>query len=169
MAWEEENIDTGVNLEEIGGRRSPIKLIIMGVIALAVLGGIGYAVWLFFLKPKPAEDSEKLIGEPTEQVETQTPQPTGSDTVGYKVSLERFIMNLADRDEPRYLQTTMVLEVDNQELQANLTAEADPKLYMVKTRDIINDVLRTKVAQQFNDPDTIKEIRKELVFRLNSV
>ena len=163
MAWEEDNIDGGVDLEEIGGKKSPMKMIIMAVVGLVVLGGIGYVVWMFFLKPKPEPVDEE--GDPEAEVVEEAPAPA----VGFKVDLDRFILNLADTVEPRYLQTTMSLEVDTVELQTELKNEEDPKLYMVKTRDTIIEVLSTKTADEFQDPDTIREIRKEITFRLNNI
>jgi len=177
MAWEEENIDAGLNLEEVSGRKRPLKLILFALVGLLVLGGGGYAVWLFLLKPKPAaeetaeggKEGETGTGEAAAVEGEKQGGPAEQATAGFKVALERFILNLADREEPRYLQTTLALEVDSQALQTELTTEADAKLYMVKTRDIINDVLRSKTAEQFNDPDMLREIRKEVVFRLNQI
>jgi flagellar basal body-associated protein FliL len=178
MAWEEENIDAGLNLEEVSGRKRPLKLILFALVGLLVLGGGGYAVWLFFMKPKPANEATAEEGKEGEAGKSEgaaegekqgaTPDPANANA-GFKVDLDRFILNLADREEPRYLQTTLALEVDSQALQTELTAEADAKLYMVKTRDIINDVLRSKTAEEFNDPDMLREIRKEVVFRLNQI
>ncbi|PIE90457.1 MAG: hypothetical protein CR997_05805 [Acidobacteria bacterium] len=172
MAWEEENIE-GAEFEEVGGKKSPVKMIVIGVIALLVLGGGGFAAWkLFFQEDKAAlEEAIEEGDNPAEQTPAQAAAPEKNTTppaTGFKVDLKEFTVNLADPDEVRYMRVKIVLEVSTQELQQALLDEADPKLYMVKSRDLVLNVLRSKTASEMADPGNTKELRKEISVRMNS-
>lgn len=165
MAWEEESIDTGADFEEIGGKKNPIKMIIMGVVALLVIGGIVYGVMWFLNKDKGKEEEKEgkegeVIAEGEEVDEPEV-------VTGFKVTLPEFTVNLADQGEPRYLQIEIALEVDKEELKTHLTEEADSMLYQVKARDTILQILRSKTTKEVNDAAASVEIAKEIKFKLN--
>lgn len=163
MAWEEESIDGGADFEEVGGKKNMIKMILLIVVGLAVLGGIGYAVYFFFLQEKPAEPAEGKETESAEVVEAAEPE------TGFKVDLDKFTINLADKGEPRYLVARVALEVSTEIMQTDMTDEKDPKLYRLKTRDQILQILRSKTSAEINDPNALREIGKEIQFKLNRI
>jgi flagellar FliL protein len=164
MAWEEESIDGGADFEEVGGKKNLIKMILLVVVGLAVLGGIGYAVYFFFLQDKPeeegAEGAEAEVAEVQEEPEPET---------GFKVDLEKFTLNLADKGNPRYLVASISLEVSTEEMQTAMTDENDPKLYRLKSRDQILQILRAKTSEDINDPNALRELSKEIEFKLNRI
>lgn len=163
MAWEEESIDGGADFEEVGGKKNMIKMILLIVVGLAVLGGIGYAVYFFFLQEKPEAEAEGENAEVVEEVAEPEPE------TGFKVDLEKFTLNLADKGEPRYLVARVALEVSTEQMQTDMTDENDPKLYRLKTRDQILQILRSKTSDEINDPNALREIGKEIQFKLNRI
>ena len=170
MAWEEENIE-GAEFEEVGGKKSRLKLIIIIVGALIVLGGIGFGVWKMFLQDdSPVAEETTEVSDPTKAAQNQAAplEKTGTEP-GFKVNLKEFTVNLADEDEVRYMRAQIVLEVSTKELQDALNDETDPKLYMVKSRDLVLDVLRSKTASDMSDPGNIRELRKEISVRMNTI
>jgi flagellar FliL protein len=174
MAWEEENIE-GAEFEEVAGKKSPMKMIIIIVVALVVLGGGGFFAWNMFMKEDPAATEE--TGTPAETPAEQPAKPAAAPVAnqgpapetGFKVDLKEFTVNLADEEETRYMRAKIVLEVSTQELHDALTDEADAHLYMVKSRDLILDVLRSKTAADMSDPGNVRELRKEISTRMNTI
>ena len=161
MAWEEESIDGGADFEEVGGKKSPIKMILMIVVALAVLGGGGYAAMQFFSSSEETPEEEETVAE-------EIPEET--EEVGFKVDLDKFTLNLADGGvNPRFMVASLSLEVSSQELKDELQDVEDTKLYMIKTRDTVLNILRAKTFKEMNDPDVSKEIAKEILFKLNRI
>lgn len=163
MAWEEESIDTGADFEEVGGKRNPIKLILIVLVLLAVVAG-GWFAYKHFTKEEPVEgeNGEGATGENVEEVvEEVVPE------AGFKVDLEKFTLNLADTGKPHYLVVKISLEVTQETLKT--AVETDEKLYQTKTRDLILNILRAKTMKEVNDPATMKEITKEIQHKLNRI
>ena len=161
MAWEEESIEGGADFEEVGGKKSPIKMIILVVVASLVLGGGGYFAYSFLVKEEtPTEEDSEVLVEEVEPV----------DETGFKVDLDKFTLNLAGTGSTaRFLVAALSLEVSTEELKNDLTQPEDAKLYMVRTRDTILNILRRKTFKEMNDPDISKEIGKEIMFKLNRI
>lgn len=163
MAWEEESIDTGADFEEVGGKRNPIKLIIIVVVVLAILAGAWFA-YGYFTKEEPVAEGEN--GEGTgEQVEEVVEEVMPE--AGHKIALDKFTLNLADKGKPHFLVTTLALEVTTEELKTQV--ESDAKLYNTKTRDTILRILRTKTFKEVSDQATMKEVSKEIQHKLNRI
>ena len=166
MAWEEESIESGVDFEESGGKKSPIKLILMVVIVLAVLGGAYFAYTKFLAgddEPTPEGEGGEEAAAAVEQ--EQAPPPAA----GFKVDLDKFTLNLSGGAAPHYLVCTISLEVTTQELKDLLSDQEDSQLYMVKTRDAILQVLRAKTFEEVKDPAAIREIGNEIKFKLSRI
>ncbi len=164
MAWEEESIEGGADFEEVSGKKSPLKLIIIIVVVILVLGG-GYFAYKNFMTsdPETEETAEKKDEEPLP--EDDEPE----DEIGFKVDLEKFTLNLAGSTGSHFLVTSLSLEVTSQELKDDLLDVEDKKLYMIKTRNKILDILRKKTFKEINDPDATRVIAKEILFQLNKI
>ncbi len=163
MAWEEENIGEGSDFEQVGGGSGSKKKLIMIAVAVVVLLGGGYAAYKFFLS---GDDEAAQTADGEEAVEEPAPEPE----IGYKVDLDKFTLNVTGKgDQLHFLVTTLSLEVTTEELKNDLLDPEDKKLYMIKTRDAILDVLRQKTFQEASSPEASKEISKEIVFRLNRI
>ena len=162
MAWEEESIEGGAEFEEVGGKKSPIKLILIIVGVIAVLAG-GFFAYKKFFAADPEEEPTEENGEKPEEPEVPP------DTPGFKVNLAKFTLNLAGKGDPHYLVCTIALEVDNEELKNDILDPDDKKLYMIKTRDTILGILRSKTFTEMNDPATAREVTKEIRFKLDRI
>ena len=165
MAWEEESIEGGADFEEVGGKKSPLKLIII-IAAVLIIGGGLYLAYTMFFKDKPVEE-EAAAAAAGEEAEPKEELP--ADEPGFKVELEKFTVNLAGSESTHFMVATLVLEVTTAELKGELTDAEDSKLYMVKTRDTINYILRQKTMREINDPESTREIAKEILFKLNRI
>lgn len=115
------------------------KIIIMGVLALVLLGGGGFAYLLLFDEPAP--DKPKHV--------EKTMMP-----------LEPFLVNLADKDSRRYLKVKIDLEVDNEKAAKELE-KAMPRI-----RDQLIFLLSSKSYQEIATPEGKHTLKKEIMARM---
>ena len=185
MAWEEESIESGVDFEEVGGKKSKLKLIMI-ILAVLVLAAAGYVIYTKFLagEDKPAGNTEGS-GETSTGVEgtqqgqqsqpsqpsqpSQQSQQSPPPASGFKVDLEKFTLNLSGGGAPHYLVCTISLEVTSQDLKDTLLDQDDKQLYMVKTRDAILQILRAKTFEEVKDHAASREIANEIKFKLSRI
>jgi len=168
MAWEEENISEGVDFERVDGGGGSKKKLIMIALAVILVAAGGFAVYKFLLSGGDEAETEAAEGE-TPESETAAeaaPEPE----IGFKVDLDKFTLNLMGKGgDSHFLVATMALEVTTEELKMDLLDPEDKKLYMIKTRDTILEILRQKSYQDVADPASSKEIAKEILYRLNRI
>jgi len=163
MAWEEESIESGVDFDDGGGKKSFVKIAIIAVVVVA-LGAAAYFAYTKFLA---GDDSEETAAEDgngdaaADQPAEELPPPE----VGFKVDLEKFTLNLSGGDA-RYLVCTIALEVSTEELKLMLE-ESENSLQMVKTRDAIIQIMRAKTVEEVRDPAALREIANEIKFKLS--
>lgn len=155
--------------EKKGGK---LKFIIIGVVAVLVLGAGGYFGYNKFFASK-AETAHKAVVPQQQmavqqvqgqQVQGQQAAQTGSylqQVVSEKTfALDEFLVNLADEDGKRYLKVKVSLGYDNKKLDTELE-EKKPIL-----RDAIISVLRTKKAADISAKG-IDGIKMEIIQRIN--
>ncbi len=180
MAWEEESIESGADFEEVGGKTSKLKLIIIVLIVLVLAAGGYFAYQKFFNKPpepeqaaetdqKKAEGGETTVASDGSGGDDPVDEPEEDGGLSFRVNLEKFTINLSGSGTPHYLVCTIVLEVDSEMLKTEMTDVEDPKLYMIKTRDAILQILRAKKYEEIRDSATAREVAKEIKFRLNKI
>jgi len=81
--------------------------------------------------------------------------------------LEEFVVNLADRDEPRYLKANLVLEVEGKVEKAG--GEGGGSADEARVRDTIITVLGTKRYGDLLSADARTRLKAELKTAINSV
>lgn len=126
-----------------------LKWIVIGAVALLVLGGGGFASWKTFLKP-PAKD-------------TIEEKAAVKLDLGPTYPLETFIVNLSGAAGERYLKVSMELELK----EKSLLPEVEKRKPQV--RDTILLLLSSKT---FDDIATFQgktKLRNEITSRLNAV
>jgi len=82
---------------------------------------------------------------------------------GYIYSMDPFIVNLADRDRPRYLKIRM--SVESQEIKVN--EEYEKRLPQL--RDMILTVLSSKSYKEISDSEGKRKLREEITMKLNQL
>jgi flagellar FliL protein len=137
-----------------------LKLVIVLLLVLAVLGGGGFAAWKFYLEPKMAGGSQAEEGaEGGEQAAAEEAPATG----GQLVTLDPFVVNLADPMGRRYLKATMDVEV------ADATAANELTAAMPKVKDTLLLLLSSKSFEDISSMDRKIELKNQIVERLNQI
>lgn len=129
-------------------KKAPIKLIVIILVALLVVGG-GVAGGLYFFSHKAK--NEKMAEE-----------KPAAPLVGPLLSLEPFIVNLADNQGERYLKVVMQLELSDP------AVTADVEVLKPKIRDNILDMLSAKTYADLTDQAGKQRLRDEIALRVGS-
>lgn len=129
-----------------------LKWVIIGLLMVVILGGGGVGAWFFFLKGEAKPESAKSMGKD---------QPAA--LTGPIVSLETFIVNLADITGKRYLKVKLEMELSNK------AAEKELGKRMAQVRDQIILALSSKTYQQVRGVPGKNVLRDELTARTNSI
>ena len=146
MADEEEN-EAG---EEPKKKSKLMLFIILGVVLL-LAGGGGFFAYTKFMAPPPDAGEEK----PEEE---ELPEP-----VGEMVTMNEFVVNLADPKGKRYLKCTISLEVETVEMVERVQ-KMEPKL-----RDVVIMLLSSLSFEEVMTPEGKIRIRDELLERFNQI
>lgn len=126
----------------------PLKKIIIGVVALVVLGGGGFFAWQTFMAPK-GEEAAKAAEEPV------------AEEVILSHKLDPFIVNLVDPLGRRYLKVQIELELDSPP-----TIE-ETKKHDSQIRDAIITLLTSKSYGDVDSPEGKVQLRQEIISRVN--
>jgi flagellar FliL protein len=96
--------------------------------------------------------------------ETETKHGGGkTSSPGAIYEVDPFIVNLADTPEVRYLKLTVKLELDNQDVSAELASRVP------QVRDTILVLLTSKDAASIRTPQGKFQLRDEITQRVNSL
>ena len=128
------------------------KLIILVVLAVAVLAGGGGAVWFLM---GSSSDGESHGSEKTAQKDDHSKEP------GPIKELDPFVLNLADREELRYLKMTIQLELDQAE------TETEFEMRVPAIRDALLVLLTSKESHHLRTVNGKRRIRDEIMSRAN--
>jgi flagellar FliL protein len=150
MANAAEEIPEEAEVEEAPKGGGGLKWVIIGVVALVILGG-GAGAWFF------------LSGD----AKSEKPKPTEKEQVaalaGPIISLAPFIVNLADPKGKRYLKVKVEMELSNQ------VTEKELRKRMPQVRDQIILSLSSKSYQQVRGVPGKNVLRDELTARTNAI
>ena len=130
------------------------KLPIVMIIAIVLVLSLGAGVFTFFkisMKPKG-----KGAGKEVKHAETSM------------WKLDDFVVNLADRDESRYLKVSLVLEVEGKPKGGGEGAEGQSP-EDAKARDAIISVLTTKRVAELVTASGKLQLKSDIRTALNSV
>ena len=145
------------NAEETGGGGgSSKKLLILIILAVAVLAGGGGAAW-FMLGSGEEETHAK------EEKHEKASDGEHHDEPGPIVELDSFVLNLADREELRYLKMSIKLELDRPEEKTDFPAKV-PAI-----RDALLVLLSSKESHLLRTTNGKRRIREEILTRVNRV
>ncbi len=152
--------------EKKGGKK--IKFIIIGLVALLIVGAGSYFGYTKFIKDKGTEKvATTATAKTAETAHTQVQQTAQNQTYLQQIvseknfGLDECLINLADEDGKRYLKAKVFVGYDkNSKLEEELT-EKKPLI-----RDAVITVLRNKKAAEIT-PKGMDAIKMELIQRIN--
>ncbi len=121
------------------------------IVAIAVGAGL-FILWGKVSAPmsETAAGTEEAAGKEDAKVKTKAP-----------LSMESFVVNLADPGGKRYLRTTIALEIDDQDFLA------EAKKQSPKMRDRILMILPAKMFKDIQPSSGKDALRKEIIAQLN--
>lgn len=137
--------DSTPPLEEPKKKSRTMPLIILALVLLLVGGG-GFFAYTTFIAPP-----ETTVVPPTES----------ASAIGEMITLNEFVVNLADPKGKRYLKCKISLEVESVEAKERV-AKIAPKL-----RDIVIMLLTSLAFEEVMTPEGKIRIRNELLERFN--
>lgn len=143
--------------QEGGGGKK--KLIIILVAVLLLLGGGGAAAYKFLVLDKQKEQENKKEKKAEKIVE----ELKNIEDLGVTFDVGTFIVNLQDKDADRYLKVTIVLDVQDDKVKAEL----EKRLPQVK--DAITTLLFTKSSQELRTAEGIEELKEQILKRVNAI
>ena len=129
------------------------KMIVLGLAGVLLLGGGGGAAW-FFMGGEEEKDG-KHAKEAHVDEHAEEPGPI--------MELDPFLLNLADRDELRFLKVSIKLELDRPE------EETDYPNKIPAIRDALLVLLSSKESQLLRTVNGKRRIREEIMTRVNGV
>lgn len=138
----------GENDEEAPRRSGKKKWLILLLITILFLGGGGGGYYFWRVKANAKKAAKEKMG-PADS--------TDDGEVKQVIELQPFIVNLADRTEPRYLRMTVSLGIGE-----NLDDKPDP-LFTTKVRNAILGIVTTKSSDEILTVEGKAVLRKEML------
>ena len=145
--------------EESATEEAPVKagsgkkMMVLGLVGVLLLGGAGGAAW-FFMGGENDEEG-KHAKEAHGEEHAEEPGPV--------MELDPFLLNLADRDEIRFLKVSIKLELDRPE------EKTDFQNRVPAIRDALLVLLSSKESQLLRTVNGKRRIREEIMTRVNGV
>ena len=132
------------------------KLMLIIIMLVAVLGGGGGAAWFLMggdhKEPKKGEVAEHEVEE-----------ELTIEAMGPVVDLEPFVLNLADRDQLRYLKVSIKLQLDRPE------EDTDFQIRLPAIRDALLVLMTSKESRALRTIDGKMLVRDEIGGRVNAI
>jgi len=139
-----------------------VLLIIVGLVLVLVLV-MGGGMFLIYTKLSPASPKEVVPEKEAEVI----PEKAKPEDIGAVVSMDTFIVNLADPGGNRYLRVTMDLELAGK--TAGKTAGDELAKRMPQIRDAILMILATKRYADISTPEGKTALREEILNAVNGL
>ncbi len=153
MADEEKKDAPGEETGPANKKGSPMKLIILLLLVL-VIGGGGFFAW-------KSGTIDKLLGKSEKDVAAAKEEKPEKPDIGPIFSLETFIVNLNEPMGKRYLKAKIELEMENEEMRAELEKR------LPQMRDAILTLLSSKSYKDISDLSGKYQLRAEIMGMLN--
>jgi flagellar FliL protein len=147
-----------------GGLTTKKLILIVGVALVVLLAGIGGAVFVV-AKKAAAEAAAEAGDEDHEEAEAKRKRAERAKKPPVFVPLDPFVVNLTDRQQDRYAQIGMTLEIDDPKFGEQM------KTFMPAIRNGILMILAHKSSQELLERQgkekLAEEVMKEVVRPLN--
>jgi flagellar protein FliL len=145
-----------------------VLLILMGLVLVLVLGMGG---GMFMIWSKLSAVSPKAIVPEHEAGAEAVAEKAKPEEIGAVVSMDTFIVNLADPGGNRYLRVTMDLELAGKPADKSAAKTAGDELAkrMPQIRDAILMILSTKRYADISTPEGKTALREEILNAVNGL
>jgi len=134
---------------------------LIGVVMVLMLG-LGGGLFMMWNKLSAMETRSQSTAEDAEQGNQDSSVPVDK-LLGPIISLDTFIVNLADTGGKRYLRMTIDLELDSEEL------ESEVKKRLPQVRDSILTILPTKRFDDISSAKGKTALRDQMLERINDL
>jgi flagellar protein FliL len=125
-------------------------IMILSIVLILALGGLGYFGFRYY-RGKNSSESALKAGHNSKKEEVKA-----------TLALEPFIVNLADKEESRFVKTTFQLGLAEK-------MEEENKNSIPAMRDLIITLLSSKTAEQILTSEGKDKLREEIRSRLNAI
>ena len=154
---------------DAGKKKGKGKLLVTLVATLALALGGGGAAYFFMGRGDAAKGKQAKAGEHGQAAEGRG-DDEGESHEPVVVALPTFTVNLADKEVPRYLRTTVSLLIKDTEAAATLSAGGEHKagaepVRIAMARSAILELLTTKTAEDLMTADGKTALKKEIAER----
>lgn len=138
-----------------------LLIIFIGVMVVLMLS-LGGGLFMMWNKLSAMETKAESETEDGETVEQDAPIPV-EELLGPIFPLDTFIVNLADKGGKRYLRITLDLELDGEELEAEVSKR------LPQVRDSILTILPTKTFEDISSAKGKIALRDQMLTRINGL
>ena len=152
--------------EEVTEKKSSGNMVLILIIVLLVVLLIGGGLAAFFLL---SSDDEEAVSQPQQTSQT-TPvkrkaKKRSSDylTIGPMYPMDQFVVNLLSQSGGKYLKVAFNIELDSEEL----VAELDSKKPLI--RDIVIRSLSSKTFEEISTAKGKDRLKDEIVSNINDI
>jgi flagellar FliL protein len=135
------------------------KLLMMGLLGLLVVGGGAGFFLMSGGEPEKRVKSEDVHAE----AEAEAEQEADPGFIGPVIDLEPFVLNLADRDQLRYLKVAIKLQLDRPQEETDFTVK------LPAIRDALLVLLTSKESRSLRTVDGKMLVRDEIGGRVNTI
>lgn len=138
-----------------------IIIILVGVMMVFIIG-LGGGLFMMWNKLSAMEAKAQVEAEGGENEAKDEPVPV-EELLGPIFPLDTFIVNLADKGGKRYLRITIDLELDSEELEAEVAKR------LPQVRDSILTILPTKTFEDISSANGKTALRDQMLERINGL
>lgn len=132
------------------------KVLMLGLLALLVVGGGGAG--FFFMSGEEPKEKEK-----SSDAQAEAEHEADPGFIGPVIDLEPFVLNLADRDQLRYLKVAIKLQLDRPQEETDFTIK------LPAIRDALLVLLTSKESRSLRTVDGKMLVRDEIGGRVNTI
>jgi flagellar FliL protein len=141
-------------------KRGKIFIILGAVLILVIVGDVAFRVISYFRTPQQHPAEANTGAKPGHDAEAKKKKPEVKSTL----SLDSFLVNLADKEEVRFVKAQFQLGM----AESNEEMAKDPVI-LAATRDTIISLLSSKTSEQIMTPQGKDQLREEIRNRVNAI
>ena len=135
------------------------KIILIVVVVLVLAGGGGGAYW-WMHRADAAATAEGASEEKHEAAKEADPNETGL------MILDPFLVNLADKDSPRFLRATVQIVISDKAIAEEIT---EHDVVKVRIRSSILELLTEQSSEQLVTPEGKAALKKAIIERASKI